>query len=353
MLDNNKSQSRRDFSEIDISMTVRELAFINNEISKTNLEFAISHLCLNPKNFDIVILRNIDLDASLLKEANVIDLAKSSNTHAFIDFLRSPLKYRNALEKIKVLAPNYRRAFIVNNDNLLCNFVINQTAIEIFILGEGLMNYQDITLSNRSTFIVSLKKLFASIMRTSFVTPAGHLSGSYEKRVSGIFAFASKGLKAPNEKFIDSSNAFLDADQSSHLDPRKILITLSGVHRYIKTDSYIKILNQIRSYLEDQNPKQILVKPHPRISNDPFFKILKDLNFKIIDNPIPAEKLIPTINTGKVISIDSTALVTIKLRFPKISCIDFGFQIYSVEHTASKNNNQIFSSLGIQSNQAQ
>lgn len=327
---------------------MKSIAFINNEISKKNLEYAIDYLQIDAVELEIVVLREVDMPDLQESFAHILDVSKASNSHSFKDFVCMPLKYISTILHIKKNLLYYKYAFIVNADNLICNYILQQKHLKVYVLGEGLMNYQDISIENRSKFIQACKALFSRLLGFKYILPMGHLSGAFHDAVLGVFTFMGEQLRAPQSKYICSKSSFLSPSPSQQeLDPSSVLILLSGVHRFIKADSYNVIVDRIKQFIYDHDYIKVYVKEHPRIKDDPLIERCKEMGLEKVENGIPAEVIIDNIKPRDVVAIDCTALVTIKLKSPSTRCYDVGFNVYSKEHGSSQANGLLFNSLGI------
>jgi len=303
------------------------IAFVNNEISYKVLLGVLKTKQLEIKTVALFVLRpNKSIDESKFKEVVAFD--KKNNSYSFGDYIKAPLSFVRGFRRLKklLLSNEVIEVFIVNNDNLLTNYVIRKTkqyGYAVSVLSEGIMNYQNISIENRNKVSLAAKGLFSLFFGFIYEIPKGHLSGSEDKRVKWVYAFSQDGLKAPKEKIV-VINAFETGLERQTRN--ELLIVLSGLFEIMSSTDYYEIVKKMKDFIDNSSFKRILIKEHPRVENDP---ILKHIHFdEILPKHEAVESVIQRIGVSCVVGSCCTALVTLKLMDPDLECVDVGSSIY-------------------------
>lgn len=240
--------------------------------------------------------------------------------------------YREAASLLRRLLKSgqIKTIYLINSDNLLTNHVMNwvedHPGIEVCVLAEGLMNYQDIQIRNRAWWRSAYKKLFTPLLGLRWRTPKGHLSGSFEPAVSRVIGFAP-GVISPPEKVEVIPFPVVAPARPPQTDIA--LIAYTGIWQWMTEEKFQQFAESFVAWLKSRNYRKILVKPHPHYSEGPLDKMMPE--HEIVKDTRSLEDMAADIDAATVISFNCTALVTLKMIRPDLHCIDFGFDFYSIE----------------------
>lgn len=240
--------------------------------------------------------------------------------------------YRDAASLLRRLlkSSQIKTVYLINFDNLLTNHVMNwaekHREIEVCVLAEGLMNYQDIQIRNRAWWRSAYKILLTPLLGLRWRTPKGHLSGSFEPAVSRVIGFAP-GVIAPPEKVEVIPFPVVAAARPPQADIA--LIAYTGIWQWMTEDKFKLFAESFVTWLKSRNYRKLLVKPHPHYSEGPLEKLMPA--HEVVKDTRNLEEMAGEIDAATVISFNCTALVTLKMIRPDLHCIDYGFDFYSVE----------------------
>jgi len=221
--------------------------------------------------------------------------------------------------------------YLVNNENLVTTHLLavaeDLPQVDVSVLAEGLMNFQDIEPSSRAKWRWRVKPVVARLLRFRYRQPHGHLSGAFEPRVSRVVSFADEGLKAPSEKVV--IRRFEPVQPIRPSDPEVALVVLTGLNQWMAPAAYSVFAHAFVGWLEAQGFRKIQVKKHPRVSAGLIEKLLD--KYEEVGRGQTTEALAAHLEAGTIVGTCCTALVTLKLIRPDLHCIDFGSDYYS-EH---------------------
>jgi hypothetical protein len=224
-----------------------------------------------------------------------------------------------------------RDIYVVNNDNLICSHLISLAArspgVELSIVCEGLMNYQDITVANRAAWRWRVKPVLAALLGLRYRRPVGHLSGAYDSAVTRVVAFARPGLKAPPEKVVVYPFEALDGPAAGRADVA--LIAHCALWQWMAEDKYRPFAEGFADWVRKQGFSKIYAKPHPRYPTGYLEDLLPE--HEVLHTDKSLEDLAGGLDMGVIIGTCTTALVTLKLLRPSLLCVDYGGDYYT-EH---------------------
>ncbi len=325
---------------------VKALVIINNNISAMMARCALEKDSIELSQVTLLLMRDIQEDwfeecFQVVKSPHKAGPLISQGLKLSVYFFRCYLMIRRYLSQYKI-----QHIYLVNNDNLLTNYILNRldSKVEISVLVEGLMNFQDITIENRHRMSVPLKRIAAFMMGFRYMVPDGHLSGAYMPSVSRVFSFSSAALKAPVEKVIEcqiESNIIPAGSKDS------LLLILSGLYKWMSPANYRQLCTKFQKYLQANQFKTIKVKPHPRCVDDPLLNYLPD-GCVMLSKEEPLEKMVNELDVGVAVGFCSTAIVTLHLMSSGVKCLDFGADFYC-EHAynGDKSVVKFFDAMGI------
>ena len=245
----------------------------------------------------------------------------------FIDYYRESARLLHRIEG----AGGLKRIYIVNNDNLIASHLLamaeSRPSIEVDVVAEGLMNFQDIGTGNRAGWRWRVKPILARLLSLRYRHPETHLSGAFEPEVDRVLSFASHGFKAPPEKveIID----FPGSDVQRQGDPEVAMIPLTGLAQWMPAERVPAIAEAFRDWLIAQNFKRLLVKPHPHSDAGLIGELLPP--HEIVTDARSLEAMAGELEAGTIVGTCCTGLVTLKLMRPDLRCVDFGADYYQ-EH---------------------
>ncbi|WP_374157610.1 hypothetical protein ACEWX3_21305 [Mycobacterium sp. G7A2] len=245
----------------------------------------------------------------------------------FIGFYRAAARLLRDLEK----RADIRHIYLVNNDSLitahLFSIAEHRPSIEVSVVVEGIMNFQEISLSNRARWRWQIKPMAARLLGYRYRQPRSHLSGAFEPRTSRIISFALEGLKAPENKVV--RRTFQPVEPPRKSDPKIALVVLTGLHQWMEVEKFEFFAQAFVAWLENSGFQKIQVKKHPRIPGGLIEELLE--GHEEVGVGVTTESMAADLEAGTVVGTCCTALVTFKLMRPDLRCIDFGSDYYS-EH---------------------
>ncbi|WP_417612154.1 hypothetical protein [Parasphingorhabdus sp.] len=311
-----------------LNTKIRTVAFLNNAVS---VDLALADLRKRDVDFSatvVILARRVPLpDSDKFANVLVYPSKPSSTILGQIRFLRF---YYQAAQLLKVIGMQdaVEAIYIVNNDNLIAAHLIDLAehaqAVELNVVVEGLMNFQDISAKNREGWRWLLKPLMARLLGFVYRKPAGHLSGAFEDRVNRVISFSEVGLKAPPDK-IDVI-PYPMAKTTKPTDPGTCLIALTGLAHWMPEEKFKPFAEKFIAWLNAQGFDRVLVKRHPHVTAGYLEEILPPHEEIGIGRSL--EQMAASLEAATVIGTCCTALVTLKLIRPDLQCIDYGADYY-------------------------
>lgn len=306
---------------------VSTIAFVNNSLNRDLTLIQLEKLGI-PKSQTVVftlrdlIIENRDEYAAIYDYGGKASLTFFGQSK-FIKFYVEASKVLRRLLK----SGSIERVFIPNNDNLLCNHVIQwakRHPMTIAVVAEGLMNYQNITAIDRANWRWWTKVIIAKFLGLKYQKPNGHLSGSFEDTVSEVYSFSDKFLAAPAEKYRLLSPKVKEGKRV--FDKSYAIIVVTGINQWLPRKESVRLSERLYAFVKSRRFRYVEIKLHPNYSNPDIEKALSD--FQVLATRKSVEEILPEVEAGTVISTGSTALATIKITFPEVECIDFGSDLY-------------------------
>jgi hypothetical protein len=330
--------------------SVECIAFVNNPISQRMLLTAIREEKIDPSKSVLFVLRALDKQSWWDDFAHVVIYPHKASLNIagqakFIPFYwTSAAKLRSALR-----SPNLRHLIIVNNDNILTNHALASTArrpeCRVIVIGEGLMNYQDIQMANRAAWRNQLRPIISRVLGLRWQTPTGHLSGSFEPNVSAVYAFAKPGLFAPMEK--SRIIPFDPVRPKVPGEPNTILFIETALWQWMKEEEFREFADHFVDWLKRLNPGQLLIKPHPNYPPSDYLRSLLP-EYTVMTDREPVESMADRIAATRVVGFCCTGLITLSLLRPDIECFDFGHDFYlDRAYRGDKNLIELMKAVGV------
>ena len=311
----------------------KTIIFVDNQISIMMANAAIRSESIDYGNIILFALRDCDEDwfglcKNVFRSPFSQKRSWKSNISLILFFIRSIRLIRGYLHRSDI-----ERVLIVNNDNIIINYIVNNIHkqmkdVEISVLVEGIMNYQDITIRNRSKFNLAVKMFISLLLGFKYIIPKGHLSGAYMQQVKKVYSFSAKGLKAPVDKICVCELAV--EKKITGVKNNAILLVLSGLYKWMPATKYDQYCDLFMKHLSTIKYSDVFVKQHPRCLDDPLLARLQN-DLKYLDKDVPIEKMAGDIKVKQAIGFCSTALATLKMLRPDIECNDFGADYYCTE----------------------
>jgi len=303
------------------------VCFVNNSISAKLAYDIIRHDNIDLSHVALIKLRKFpvewEADCGLIIDYGKKPSLSFVGQFAFLSF------YRKTALIIKKILNNdaLKEVYVCNNDNILCSHVIQSYKLisaRITVLSEGIMNYQNIGLSNRAWWRWISKPVIAFFLGLRYKIPTSHLSGAYEPGVQRVIAFSAHGLKSPEEKIL--LFPFLPVQVTSPLDKESALLVHTGLWQWMPSEKYDLFAKRFVQWIHAQKFTKIYHKNHPHIPTGILSQLLPESIDLGLDGAV--EKIAAQIQTGTVIGTCCTALGTIKLLRPDLRCIDYGADYY-------------------------
>lgn len=242
---------------------------------------------------------------------------------------------------------NIKAIYLINSDNLLTNHALQwaerHPEIDVTVLAEGLMNYQDIQLRNRASWRNRAKMLLGPILGLRWRPPVGHLSGAFEPSVRRVIGFAP-GLVAPAERVQLIPFAAVLPTTAPRTDT--VLVAYTGLCQWMTDDKFTHFAKAFVTWLEAQGFEHILVKPHPHYSAGYLEQIMP--KHQVVEDPRSLEDMAADIEAATVVSFNCTGLVTLRMLRPDLTCVDFGFDYYGPEaYYGDRSSESLLRELGV------
>jgi hypothetical protein len=221
-----------------------------------------------------------------------------------------------------------RDIYLVNNDNLITAHLLSvaeyRRAINVTIVAEGIMNFQDIGIANREVWKWRVKPVIARLFGFRYREPKDHLSGAFEPRVTRVVSFATEGLKSPPEKVVLRHLEGIRPLRQS--DPTVALVVLTNWNFWMEPAKLELFSRAFVDWVEGSGFRKIQVKKHPRFSGGLMEDLLK--GYEEVGTGLTAEGMAADLEAGTIVGTCCTALVTLKLIRPDLKCVDFGSDYY-------------------------
>ena len=310
---------------------VRAIVAVNNAISA---ELARQDLIARKIPLAAVALIALrDISDPWIKECAIVirypgrPATRISGQWRFLGFYHSTARLLRKLEKHAELQDFY----VVNNDSLITAHLFalaeSNSSINVTVVAEGIMNFQDIGIANRAGWRWKVKPLTARVLGFRYREPASHLSGAFEPSTKRVVSFAREGLKAPKEKIV--LRQFDRVEPVRRCDSTVALIVLTGLNQWMPSEKFELFARTFVAWIEAAGYRKVQVKKHPRVSAGLIEELLE--RYEVIGPNQTTEEMAPELEAGTVIGACCTALVTLKLIRPDLECIDFGSDFY-IEH---------------------
>lgn len=241
-----------------------------------------------------------------------------------------------------------RIVYIPNNDNLITAHLLSLAArnplLEISVIAEGLMNFQDIGVANRQRWRWIVKPAVSVMLGLRYREPKGHLSGAFDAEVSRVVSFAAAGLKAPPDKVV--LRPFKPVEPRRLPDPNVALVALTGLDQWMDPERSATFARAFASWIKRAGFRKVQIKKHPRVSAGLIEELLADA--EEVGRGLGLEAMAEDLEAGTILGSCCTALVTLKLIRPDLECIDFGSNYYC-EHAyhGDRSVQRLFAAAGV------
>lgn len=301
---------------------------VNNEISSAMAQGALKEKGINLDRVAVIVMRKLDADwldqCAMRVDYGVKPSFRISGQLRLFGY------FRRASQMIRTLLAtgNIRHVLLVNNDNVLNNHFFSVAStypdLEISVLAEGIMNFQDIDMKNRDWWRTAVKPIFARMLGLSWRKPTRHVSGSLEPETKYVYTFAAEGLVAPPDKI--RLIAFPKVDRTVVPHPEAAVIVMTGLHLWMTEENYFEFAQRFIVWKRSLPFTKYYVKRHPRATDGPLFDELSDC--EVIGGGRSIEDMAGDIPGATVIGFCCTGLVTLSLIRPDLHCLDFGSDFY-------------------------
>jgi hypothetical protein len=164
----------------------------------------------------------------------------------------------------------------------------------------------------------------AGLAGLRYSKPLTHLSGSYEPRVNRVLSFSPFGLKAPEDRVVILP--FPSTGTRPEPDPDTILILMTGIAQWMQPEDFAVFKEAFGAWVRSLGSKRILVKRHPNYPSGGIEELIGP--FEYLEDNRGVEMMAGEIAAARVVGFCTTALVTLKLIRPDLTCIDFGSDYY-------------------------
>lgn len=309
-------------------MVIDTILCVNNEISSVMAQGALREKGISLDRVAVIVMRKLDatwLDQCAMRiDYGVKPSFRISGQLRLIGY------FRRAAHMIRTLLAtgNIRHVLLVNNDNVLNNHFFSAAKehpeLEISVLAEGIMNFQDIQMKNRDWWRTAIKPVFARALGLSWREPTRHVSGSLEPETRHVYSFAAEGLVAPAEKI--RLIAFPEVSREVIPDPAAAVIAMTGLHLWMTEENYAEFAKRFVAWKKTLPFTKYYVKRHPRATDGPLFDELVDC--EVIGENQSIEEMAGSFPGATIIGFCCTGLVTLSLIRPDLNCIDFGSDFY-------------------------
>ncbi len=249
------------------------------------------------ENCEIIVVNSKPLIIVALQYASIFNIIK---------------KIRNSATEFHVFIPHAYHAIA----NYLA-FYSNPDTINL--LPDGILNYFDGKVGNRQYFQMVKKKILF-LLGGRYHCYRGNLTGCEYLKFHSHYAFSDKALytKVGKQILINLPQIFTPDDRT------KIFILDQPLHNLPQKASF-RIQKALQNYLGEDKGLWIY-KPHRdqevcNISISEFSSSITVNKFKI------AEYIIKDFPIAEIVSISSSALITLKIMYPDIPCVAIGLNV--------------------------
>lgn len=310
------------------SSSIQAILVINNAISGRLAELALAHDGIDPSQCYVFTLRRFE--APWMREAAGVlqypgfPAFDPWGQVRFLSFFR-----RAGRELRRLLAGDaVRKVYLVNCDNLITSHLLawarGRSNVEVVVLAEGLMNFQDIQLRNRAWWRAPMKAVMSSAVGLRWQAPTGHLSGAFDPAVGRVVSFAAEGLFAPPEKV--QVLRFHPVEPRVHADPGAALLAQTGLWQWMTPEHREEFAQSFVQWVWRQGFARLYIKRHPNY--DTRFIEERLPPHELFDRPGSLEDLAPDLPAATIVSTNCTALVTLRMLRPDLRCVDYGADFY-------------------------
>ncbi len=327
---------------------IRALAVINNHISLNMLLADLAASGISPAETCFIAAREIDLPAVVGEAVEYPGMPEIGllGQRRFIAF------YRKAARLVRghLRSPSLERIYVVNNDNLLCNHILETAARdgrEVTVVVEGLMNFLDAGTHNLDPWRLKVKPALSGLLGLRYRPPEGHQSGAFHPAVRRVVSFSADGLRAPEDRVVLRQWP-ITARRSVTAAQDIGLVVHTALARLMPPEQYRVFAEAYAQWIGSQNFRKLYAKRHPR-SSDPLLESLLPPH-EILDDPRAIEDIAGDIPAGVIIGPGTTPLVTLKLMRPELRCVDFGADFYvPVVYKGGVGASPLFKAAGVES----
>lgn len=310
------------------SSSIRAILVINNAISSRMAELALEHDGIHPSECFVFTLRRFE--APWMREtAGVVQYPgfPAFNLPGQVRFLGF---FRRAGRELRhrLATDGLRKIYVVNSDNLITSHLLewarSHPGVEVVVLAEGLMNFQDIQLRNRAWWRAPAKALMSAGVGLRWRAPVGHLSGAFDPVVRRVVSFASEGLFAPPEKV--HVLRFHPVEPRVPVEPGSALLAQTGLWQWMAPERRAEFAELFVQWVWRQRFERLYVKRHPNYDTSFIEERLPP--HELLDRPGSLEDLAPDLPAATIVSTNCTALVTLRMLRPDLRCVDYGADFY-------------------------
>ncbi len=259
-----------------------------------------------------------------------IHMCSTTPQHTLFGQRRVTAFYWRAARRLRQLLATgkIRRIMIVNNDNLLCAHALawasRHPGVQVDVIAEGIMNYQNITMKNRESWRWLAKPVIAKLLLLRWRKPIGHLSAAFDPATRNIYSFSASGLQAPPGKARIVSLQKTEARMP--LQKRAGLLVHTGLWRWMDSRRYDQFMQGFLAWIKAQGFSDLYAKKHPYVAIGPIEHHLPGV--QIIGDGLSLEEMAADISAATVFGTCCTGLVTLKTMRPDLNCVDYGADFY-------------------------
>lgn len=266
----------------------------------------------NKKEKVVYFLEEIDIDGLNLANLNVIILNNFKKGNYLLKKYKKWEISNNLLKKLNEIEEIYLQDHITYSQFFLNNFIR-----KIYLLEEGILNYNDNILKNEFEKKIEKVRIFhnikKSIIEKIYLTGLLPIPNLIKDKVEiiNINELWSNLSQEAKKEILEVFNMDIKKFQILKEDDRKILLLTQPLSedKIITEEEKIKIYREI---IEKQNGRKIYIKAHPREKTN-YKEVFKNFNIEVIENTFPIELfLLLNIKFDKVITLFSTGALNFK-----------------------------------------
>lgn len=282
----------------------------------------------NKKEKVVYFLEEIDIDGLNLANLNVIILNNFKKGNYLLKKYKKWEISNNLLKKLNEIEEIYLQDYITYSQFFLNNFIR-----KIYLLEEGILNYNDNILKNEFEKKIEKVRIFHNIKKSIIEKIKKDykrfgLSEKIEKiYLTGLLPIPNlikdkveiininelwNNLSQKGKKeILDVFNIEIEKIQIFDKDDKKNLLLTQPLSedKIITEKEKIEIYREI---IEKQNVRKIYIKAHPREKTN-YKEVFKNFNIEVIENTFPIELfLLLNIKFDKVITLFSTGALNFK-----------------------------------------